>query len=348
MPPLFPELPLYPSYYEQDLSAIWDDPFVAELVLTEPFQRLRHIGFLGAIDYVLLSNGRQPHRRRHTRYDHSLGVAALALLYADIKGLSRRDARVLAAAGLLHDIGHGPLSHTLEPVFKQYFGIAHHKAGEEIIYGRSPFGKQIATHMRDYDVDVDEVVAMIDGTHQGPHAFLFSSPINLDTIEGITRSRVFVAKTGPALDPRKLVAGIAHSVAPPTALMDEFWRLKNVVYNLVIHNKIGLVFDGLAQAYMVYNISNFSQRDFFKTEEQLRSKEPTLFHLFAWTRTSRKRTLHRLAEVIPGALEFELHAPRRTFTINNVPLCSMRDLPRRYTQQKEHRAMTIGGILADA
>ena len=129
------------------------DPFLLELTATRPVQRLKKIGFLGAIDYRRHGSGREPHRRRHNRYDHSVGVALLALHYAAIRGLPQQTTRTLSAAGLLHDVGHGPLSHTLEPVFKRQFDICHHQLGLEVIYGNSILGDEIVRIMNAYSID---------------------------------------------------------------------------------------------------------------------------------------------------------------------------------------------------
>ncbi|NNU17084.1 HD domain-containing protein [Parvularcula sp. ZS-1/3] len=346
--PLFPDLPPCPPAFIHERTDGFEDPFLDELMLSAPVQRLKHIGFLGAIDYMKAPNGTDPHRRRHNRFDHSVGVAELARLYADIRGLSRRETRVLTAAGLLHDIGHGPLSHTLEPVFREKFGLTHHQSGDDILRGRSPFGDDILDIMSAYKVDLDEVVAMIEGKHDGPHAYLYSGPINLDTIEGISRSRALSMKSGRPLPPKRLVAEMALGGDDlPTGLMDEFWKLKDEVYNLVIHHPWGLVFDGLAQAYMAYSIDDFGPDDFLKTEDQLRNKTPELFYIFAWAQRSHKRAYHRVSEMVPEVLDYELKAPRRSFTVNrDVTVTRPTDLSRRYTQSKVHRMVTIADLVA--
>ncbi|WP_298290579.1 HD domain-containing protein [Novosphingobium sp.] len=344
--PLFPELPPTPALLLDSEDRVFTDPFLAELAHTRPLQRLKNIGFLGALDYIRLSNGSDFHRRRHNRYDHSLGVAELALLYADIRGLNRYDSRVLAAAGLLHDIGHGPLSHTLEPVFNANFGINHHKAGTAILEGKTALGGQIHEIMTAYQVDLDEVVAMIDGTHPGAHAFLFASPINLDTIEGISRSRLFAAKATRPFNPKRLVALIAAEDAWPTKAADEFWRLKDSVYNLIIHHPHGLLFDGLAQAYMSAEISQFRPAYFLWNEEQLRSRQPELFSIFAWARKSKRRALNRLSEKNPKIFEHSLKAPVRSFAINeHCRVNQPDDLKIRYVQSKISRSVTIAELV---
>lgn len=79
------------------------------------FQRLRNIRQLGLADYVYPA-------ATHSRFQHSLGTAHLMQCAFDsmaaktatriLKNERTRD--VAVAAALLHDIGHTPLSHTLE------------------------------------------------------------------------------------------------------------------------------------------------------------------------------------------------------------------------------------------
>lgn len=348
--PLFPELsPCSPLFGRRD-AVEFSDPFLTDLAISTPVQRLKEIGFLGAVDYVKSPNGPQSYRRRHSRFDHSVGVTELALLYSRLCGVGRRETRVLAAAGLLHDIGHGPLSHTLEPVFHDVFGLTHHQSGANILYGRSALGNEIGRIMSTYQVDLDEVTAMIAGEHTGPHSHLFSGPINLDTIEGICRSRAFMVSGHPPIDPRHLVGSMATSKFTfPLEAMDNFWMLKGQMYNLAIHHPWCLIFDALAQAYMNNRIERFGPDDFTKTEDQLQCQEPELFYLFAWTKTSRRRAYIRVSELFPKVLDHKVRAPRRTFSVNkDVQVGSSSDLERRYTQKTEYRSVTIGALLAEA
>ena len=180
-----------PTLRSDDEVGLSDDVAKA-LLATAAMRRLAGIGFLGAIDYVKKGSGRDPHRRRHNRSEHSIGVAKLAESYAFDVDMEARERRTIVCAALLHDVGHGPLSHTLEPVFEEHFGINHHRTTREIVAGNTRFGSEILEILRAFDVDPEEVLALIDGEHDGAHAFLFSSPINLDTLEGIIRCRAFV------------------------------------------------------------------------------------------------------------------------------------------------------------
>jgi uncharacterized protein len=82
-------------------------------VISHPwFQRLRHIKQLGLTDFVYPA-------AQHTRFQHALGAMHLMTRVLDAlrnKGIeiSKEEYEAAALSVLLHDIGHGPLSHTLE------------------------------------------------------------------------------------------------------------------------------------------------------------------------------------------------------------------------------------------
>jgi HD superfamily phosphohydrolase len=82
-------------------------------IISHPwFQRLRHVKQLGLTDFVYPG-------AQHTRFQHALGAMHLmkqALDNLRSKGIeiSEDEHEAAIIAVLLHDIGHGPLSHTLE------------------------------------------------------------------------------------------------------------------------------------------------------------------------------------------------------------------------------------------
>ena len=265
-----------PTLRSDDEVGLSDDVAHA-LLSTAALRRLAGIGFLGAIDYVKKGSGRDPHRRRHNRREHSIGVAKLAETYAIGVDMDERDRRTLVCAALLHDVGHGPLSHTLEPIFEERFGINHHRTTREIVVGHTRYGSDIIDILRAFDVDPDEVLALIDGEHDGAHGFLFSSQINLDTLEGITRCRAFAGPRSAFGSASAAVRRWAKSGTYPKNDFDDFWSLKNSVYNLVINAPIGRLLDTVAQSYMATNINKFSPDDFLKTERSFRASHRELF-----------------------------------------------------------------------
>ena len=89
-------------------------PLLFDIVEHPYFQRLRRIKQLGLSDYVYPG-------ALHTRFHHALGAFHLmrkALSVLRLKGqvITEKEEIAACAAILLHDIGHGPFSHTLEHV----------------------------------------------------------------------------------------------------------------------------------------------------------------------------------------------------------------------------------------
>lgn len=286
-------------------------------------------------------NGAEPHRRRHNRFDHSINVALLALRYAFHRDLSLRECRTISAAALLHDIGHGPLSHTLEPTFRRLFEIDHHDAGRAIILGNSPLGADIPRVFSSHGVDADEVLALLAGQDNSRHAFLFSSPINIDTIEAVARCCLF-AGNRRSLSPTQFVDAIATSDAFPTDSADCFWSLKATIYQTLIHSRIGRAADALAQHYMMASAGRFRACDFYLDDHQLRREHPQLFSLLEQIR---ERCFFSDG-LGPDVFKKEIEVAERSFTVNRfVTVDSPGDLELRYTQNKERRRTSIGSLV---
>jgi uncharacterized protein len=93
------------------------------------FQRLRRIKQLGLTDFVYPG-------ALHTRFHHALGsmhLMGLALTNLRSKGheISNEELEAAQIAVLLHDIGHGPFSHTLEHTLLH--GVSHERLSSFII-----------------------------------------------------------------------------------------------------------------------------------------------------------------------------------------------------------------------
>lgn len=325
--------------FRSDEAISFEDPFALELMSTAPIRRLAGIGFLGAIDFIRHGSGRSAHRRRHNRFEHTLGVARLADTYAHEAELCQRRRRLLLAAALLHDVGHGPLSHTLEPVFAEAFDVDHHSMTRRIVRGETRYGRDVCLSLRAAGLDPDEVLAMIDGHHDGPDAFLFAGSINFDTLDGITRSRAFMK---PRAAPRAMLNAVrnwAKTGNAPLSEFDAFWMLKHDVYTLLIGGARGRLMDAVAQAYMRANVDEFDATDFERSEGTLRKRHPQLFEMLCLVADRRVCLKDRL----PGSwMKEEVTVKDRAFTVQtDRNLKATNQLDSRYTQTKRTRCATI-------
>src|SRR5271157_4683945 len=89
-------------------------PRVRAIIDTAEFRRLARVSQLGLVSLVYPA-------AIHTRFEHSLGVYRLALLFLQqlsrderfVAAIGPADAERFIAAALLHDIGHWPFCHPI-------------------------------------------------------------------------------------------------------------------------------------------------------------------------------------------------------------------------------------------
>ncbi len=146
------------------------------LIQTVEVQRLSFIRQLGMSFHVYPG-------AHCSRLNHSLGVSYLARILAevlirgdadlDLDPLEReRQVRTVEAAGLLHDVGHTPWSHTLEPLYIQRFGEDHMELVKRVLLGETaldlPGAGTIPDILRAHHVDPAQVAALITKESDSP------------------------------------------------------------------------------------------------------------------------------------------------------------------------------------
>ncbi|OGS50595.1 MAG: hypothetical protein A3K65_07250 [Euryarchaeota archaeon RBG_16_68_12] len=128
------------------------DPLVLELMETLELQRLNSIRQLG-LTYLVFPGA------NHSRIEHCLGVSHVAGRMADALGLPREERDLVVAAGLLHDVGHGPFSHTLEHVLSSELAVDHMHLTQRIITGEDD---NVATDERKAFADVPRIPEVLE------------------------------------------------------------------------------------------------------------------------------------------------------------------------------------------
>lgn len=151
------------------LGSIRLSPLQEDLLKTVEVQRLSFIHQLGTTF--------QSYPGAHCmRLSHALGVSSLAgrIGRAVMPGTAGSDAGIdlLEAAGMLHDIGHTPWSHTLEPLFLELSGIDHMDLVEGLICGSARMGipgsGRIPGILESHGIDPADVAALIRSGYRGP------------------------------------------------------------------------------------------------------------------------------------------------------------------------------------
>ena len=308
---------------------------IEALSSTRAFNRLKDIRFLGSLDYFLVSrpNGRV---KRYTRYQHSLGVAALAKAYLTLRHHTPEQRLLCVAAAMLHDVGHPPFSHTLEPVFKEAFGVDHHVATERIITGLVPLGTEIVQVLKSFKIDPLAVLHLLNGGDDLFEGF-FSGPINFDTIEGISRARNYLGMQKLGLTPLKVMKAAAdRDNLDSREIVDQFWQSKHEVYTLVIRSKLGVFYDGLFQAIAKGQIEQLSPADLYSTEREIFKRIPLLREVL---------DNDRIREVAERILPREIQFQHRGFYVDRGGDFVSHNDSRRYRQRKSGDSLTVKDFL---
>ncbi len=125
---------------------------IMPIVRSEPFQLLRHKRQLGQAFLVFPG-------ATHSRFEHSIGAFArtkdVMLLWHRQGLVGMADVITVCVFALLHDIGHPPFSHTLEPLFLKN----HHLAGIDVI-------RSIADCIIDAGTSVEMMERCLEKKHQ--------------------------------------------------------------------------------------------------------------------------------------------------------------------------------------
>lgn len=194
-----------------------------ELLFLDSFylQRLRGVSQLG-MQHVVYPDA------RHTRFDHSIGVLTVAKKMVEALDLPRKEARAVRYAALLHDIGHGPFSHTSEQVFDMYdldsavrgelldlgkqaseFPSKYHeRKAEQMLTDTDDVGQDllglpsygIAEALASLEVDPGEVAAFVSGTKKTYCSELINGPLDADKFDYFQRDAFHTGYTPGGID----------------------------------------------------------------------------------------------------------------------------------------------------
>ncbi|MDP8011692.1 MAG: HD domain-containing protein [Thermoplasmata archaeon] len=131
---------------------------LTSILETPEMQRLSNVRQLG-LNYLVFPGA------NHTRFEHCLGVSHLSGEIGRILNLSEREIKMLRIAGLIHDIGHPPFSHTLERLIKMKIGLDHVQIGSKIIKNEIKISekfneKSIGEIIQENGLDMDEIISL--------------------------------------------------------------------------------------------------------------------------------------------------------------------------------------------
>jgi len=182
---------------------------VRHLIDTAEFRRLSRISQLGLVSLVYPA-------AHHTRFEHSLGVYRLALLFLKhlshdkrfISTVDDRDAERLLVTALLHDVGHWPFCHPIEDMRLE--GVPSHEQFLRFFLIEGSLGELLQTEWR---LAPEDVLELLNTPGNEPrlrllHSIL-SGPIDIDKMDYLYRDSLHAGVPyGRFFDQQRLVASL--------------------------------------------------------------------------------------------------------------------------------------------
>lgn len=234
-----------------------EHPIILELINAKEFQRLRRIKQLGTTSLTF-------HTAEHSRFGHSLGVYEITRRICNYfkrnydvaefgeDGWDDSERLITLCAALLHDVGHGPYSHTFESIFK----TNHEQLTVDIITSSDT---EINKILRQVSDDFPEKVAsVIAKTYPNKQVVqLISSQIDADRMDYLLRDAYFTGTEYGTFDLTRILrvirphkSGIVFKVSGMHAVEDYIvsrYQMYMQIYFHPVSRGMEMVLDRLLQ-----------------------------------------------------------------------------------------------------
>ncbi|RLG77123.1 MAG: HD domain-containing protein [Thermoprotei archaeon] len=231
-----------------------------DIVDTPTFQRLRYIKQLASAWYVYPG-------ATHTRFSHSLGVMHImgimaTKLYREGYIYSKDDVQLLRIVALLHDVGHTPFSHAIEPYYSSVNPPLTHEELTKLIVLRDPY---IRSAIEDNGFDPWSVVAILEGRHREPlFNQLLSGDLDVDRMDYLLRDALHTGVTYGAIDVHRIIATITVDREGSLAVaekgleaLENFYLARLHMYRAVYYHKsivgyellVRIIYEKLMESY---------------------------------------------------------------------------------------------------
>jgi len=202
---------------------------------TLEMQRLRHIKQLGFVSLVYPS-------ATHTRFEHSMGVFHLASMLANKLKLEKEETGKLKAASLLHDVGHGPFSHSSESAIRTHVKLEHETNTKKLIEDSS-----VADAIKKAGYDPKEIAKIAVGK-KPPLSSVLVGDIDVDRMDYLVRDSYYtgaaygVVDLDRILDTMKKVGGKILLHESGLASAESLVRARYLMYPTVyLHHTVRII-----------------------------------------------------------------------------------------------------------
>ena len=270
------------------------DRIAWDVLNAREFQRLRRIRQLGFCDLVFPG-------ATHSRFAHSIGAYHMARRLAKVIEHRASDAhdpereRVALLAALLHDVGHGPFSHTFEAATSSMGRVRRHEEwSAAIVLGDTAVNRVL----RDVDEDLPQQIGALltDATPKDIYSAIVSSQFDADRLDYIRRDRLMTGvEFGhidlgwlfDCLEVGKVTIGNSNPFEVPCLYLgpkgvqvaEEYLEARFRLYRMVYRHKTTGAAEKMLEALLSAVGSGVADRELVRREPVLRyltSENPTL------------------------------------------------------------------------
>jgi len=236
-----------------------EELMIMELIDTIAFQRLRRIKQLGPASLLF-------HGAESSRFTHSIGVFCIArkIFHRLIESKSAfcENKFVLYGAALLHDLGHGPLSHTSESIFDHN----HEQWSQNLVENYFP----INSILKKYDNSLPKQIGELFESKQlfsRPLKTLISSEIDCDRLDYLLRDSYNTGTKYGLVDLERIISALTFSpdgniaIKPKGVIaIEHFLILRNLMYRTIYNHKINEISTWILEK-IIYKIKeNFEKK----------------------------------------------------------------------------------------
>jgi hypothetical protein len=243
-------------------------------------QRLHNVKQLGLTHLVFPG-------AHHTRLEHSLGTYNVAYKASKILKLDEDERQLVTCAALLHDIGHGPFSHTLESILRNSLDVNHVDLTERLLFGEYEiFDKKEKKYISSQSVheilsknniNRELIADIIKGkTPERPYlSQLLDSSIDVDQLDYLIRDAYYTGVAYGLIDIERFLQtliindGQLSIVRKGVGVVENILMARTLMYSSVYFHKTVRIAE-LMLSKSIEMIPNVKPFDFFKmTDEEL-------------------------------------------------------------------------------
>ncbi len=221
-------------------DSIPEEKMIMNLIDSYPFQRLRRIKQLGPASLTF-------HGSESSRFSHSLGVFCIARRafnkLLEINSEISEFRGLLYASTLLHDVGHGPLSHTSE----EMFGINHETWSAKIIREHSEISNCLNTLYESLNIQVAD---LLEGNQTKCKLIktLVSSQLDCDRLDYLMRDSQNSGMNYGKIDLERILSALTLAPDGDLAInpkgilaVEHYLVVRNLMYRSIYNHRLNEV-----------------------------------------------------------------------------------------------------------